>query len=185
MHPVAASGEGSYNRGVPIYEFYCPECHRIFSFLSRRIDTDGRPPCPRCRQASLQRRPSAFAISRNRAEEKPAEGLPPGFDEAKLEQAMSALAAEGDALESDDPVASARMMRRLFETTGLPMNDGMREALRRMESGEDPEKVEAEMGDSLAEDPFATGAAEAGSGRVKARLRHLLPPSVDATLYEM
>jgi putative FmdB family regulatory protein len=174
---------------VPIYEFYCPGCHRVLSFLSRRINTEGRPACPRCGQKELQRRASAFAISKNRSEEKAAEGdLPPGFDEAKMEQAMGALAAEGDALEGDDPKAAARVMRRLFETTGMPVNDGMREALKRMESGEDPEKVEAEMGDVLGEDPFAAGlageAAEPGA-RSKARLRRLLPPSVDPQLYEM
>lgn len=167
---------------MPIYEFYCPDCHRILNFLSRRVDTTGRPKCPRCGRSGLQRRPSAFAISKNRAEEKTAD-MPPGMDESKLEAAMSALAAEGDALESDDPVASARVMRRLFETAGLPMNDGMREALRRMEGGEDPEKVEAELGDVLETDPFAGGGEDAGKPRT--RLRRLLPPSVDPTLYEM
>ena len=180
----AAKASGPTIGNVPIYEFYCSDCHRIFNFLSRRIDTEGRPACPRCRSASLQRRPSAFAISKNRSEEKAPEGMPPGFDESKLEQAMSALAAEGDSLESEDPVASARVMRRLFETAGMPLNDGMREALRRMEAGEDPEKVEAELGDTLGADPFADG-AESGAVKAKARLRHLLPPSVDATLYEM
>jgi putative FmdB family regulatory protein len=170
---------------VPIYEFYCPDCHRLLSFLSRRIDTEGRPQCPRCGGSGLQRRPAAFAISKNRPEEKAKEpDLPPGFDESKLEAAMSALAAEGDALESDDPVASARVMRRLFETAGLPMNDGMREALRRMEGGEDPEMVEAELGDVLGEDPFAGGSTEE-TGKPRARLRRLLPPTVDPTLYEM
>jgi len=167
---------------MPIYEFYCKGCHRIFSFLSRRVNTEGRPACPRCNRAELQRRPSAFAISKNRTEEKAPE-LPAGFDEARLEQAMSALATEGQALEGDDPVASARVMRRLFETAGLPMNDGMREALRRMESGEDPEQVEAELGDTLGDDPFAGGAEPAA--KTRNRLRRLLPPSVDPTLYEM
>jgi putative FmdB family regulatory protein len=167
---------------MPIYEFYCRDCHRLFSFLSRRIDTEGRPACPRCGGAGLQRRASSFAISKNRPEEK-TDDLPPGFDEAKLEQAMTALAAEGESLESDDPIASARLMRRLFESTGLPLNDGMREALSRMEAGEDPEKVESELGDSLGDDPFAAG-AEPG-GKARARLRRLLPPTVDPTLYEM
>lgn len=167
---------------MPIYEFYCKGCHRIFSFLSRRVNTEGRPACPRCARADLQRRPSAFAISKNRTEEKAPE-LPPGFDEARLEQAMSALAAEGQALEGDDPVASARVMRRLFETAGLPLNDGMREALRRMESGEDPEQVEAELGDTLGDDPFAGGAEP--TAKARRRLRLLLPPSVDPNLYEM
>ena len=167
---------------MPIYEFYCTDCHRIFSFLSRRVNTEGRPACPRCHRAELQRRPSAFAISKNRTEEK-APDLPAGFDEARLEQAMSALATEGQSLEGDDPVASARVMRRLFETAGLPMNDGMREALQRMESGEDPEKVEAELGDALGDDPFAGGAEPAA--RARKHLRRLLPPSVDPQLYEM
>jgi putative FmdB family regulatory protein len=174
---------------MPIYEFYCPDCHRVLNFLSRRINTEGRPACPRCGGGSLQRRVSAFAISKNRSEEKaPDPDLPPGFDESKMEQALSAMAAEGDALESDDPKTAARMMRRLFETTGLPLNDGMREALRRMESGEDPDKVEAEMGDLLDQDPFAPDAAPAGPEAVtagKGRLRRFLPPSVDPQLYEM
>jgi hypothetical protein len=137
----------------------------------------------------LQRPVSAFAIPKNRSEEKaPDADLPPGFDEARMEQAMSALADEGQALEGDDPKAAARVMRRLFETTGMPVNDGMREALRRMESGEDPEKVEAEMGDVLGDDPFAGEAAPEAAqpaARRKARLRRLLPPSVDPQLYEM
>jgi putative FmdB family regulatory protein len=167
---------------VPIYEFYCSDCHRVMSFLSRRVNPEGRPPCPRCGRSELQRRASSFAISKNRPEAK-AEDAPAGFDEAKLEEAMNALAAEGAFLESEDPIASARVMRRLFETTGLPMNEGMREALRRMEAGEDPEKVESELGDAMGDDPFAAG-AEAG-GKVGRRLRRLLPPSVDPTLYEM
>jgi putative FmdB family regulatory protein len=167
---------------MPVYEFYCTECHRIFSFLSRRVNTAGQPGCPRCGRAALERRPSAFAISKNRAEEK-APDLPAGFDEARLEQAMSALATEGDSLEGDDPVASARVMRRLFESAGLPLGEGMREALRRMESGEDPEKVEAELGEAMGDDPFAGGALPQAS--VRTRLRRLLPPSVDPHLYEM
>ena len=31
---------------MPVYEFYCPDCHMIFNFLSRRIDTRKRPPPP-------------------------------------------------------------------------------------------------------------------------------------------
>jgi hypothetical protein len=163
----------------------------VLSFYSRRIDTEGRPPCPHCGKGDLQRRASAFAISKNRGEEKPGgEEAPSGFDEARLEQAMNALAAESGALEGDDPKAAARVMRTLFESAGLPVNEGMREALRRMESGEDPEKIEDEMGDVLGDEPFAGAPPEGenepkGKARARARLRRLLPPSVDPTLYEM
>ena len=33
---------------MPIYEFYCPHCHRVFNFLSRAVNTDKTPDCPQC-----------------------------------------------------------------------------------------------------------------------------------------
>lgn len=180
---------------MPIYEFYCAECHRIFSFLSRSVDTKKQPDCPRCGRAGLTRRVSSFAISKGRKEEpaKPAEsdlpGLPPGMDEARLEQAMATLAREAEGLDEDDPRQGAQLMRRLFEATGMPVGTGMEEALRRMEAGEDPEKIEEEMGDVM-EDPLGMeGAGEAGAKEPRRTLaglrRRMLPPSVDPELHEM
>ena len=174
---------------MPIYEFYCPHCHRVFNFLSRTVTTSRTPACPRCRQPELARRASAFAISKGRKEPAKAEApdLPPGFDEAKLERAMSALARDAESIDENDPRQGARLMRQVFEAAGLPVGTGMDEALKRMEAGEDPEKVEAEMGDVFEEDPFAAGGGD--PAKPKERLaglrRRLLPPSVDPELYEM
>ena len=33
---------------MPIYEFACPKCRRIFSFLSKRVNPDRLPRCPKC-----------------------------------------------------------------------------------------------------------------------------------------
>ena len=33
---------------MPIYEFACPRCRRIFSFLSRRVNPSHTPACPKC-----------------------------------------------------------------------------------------------------------------------------------------
>ena len=180
---------------MPIYEFYCPDCHRIFSFLSKSVNTEKAPDCPRCRRKHLSRRVSSFAISKGRKEEpvKAADpdlpGLPPGMDEARLEQAMSALARDAEGLNEDDPRQGAALMRRLFEATGMPVAAGMEEALRRMESGEDPEKIEEEMGDVMG-DPFGTESGDAGDApepkKTLAGLRRrVLPPSVDPELHEM
>ena len=180
---------------MPIYEFYCSDCHRIFSFLSRSVNTEKKPDCPRCGRPGLARRVSSFAISKGRKEEPatPAEpdlpGLPPGLDEARLEQAMASLAQEAEGLNEDDPRQGAQLMRRLFEATGLPVGAGMEEALKRMESGEDPEKIEEEMGDVM-EDPFGMdGASDAGEKEPRRTLaglrRRVLPPSVDPELHEM
>jgi putative FmdB family regulatory protein len=174
---------------MPIYEFYCADCHRVFNFLSRTVATKKTPNCPRCHRADLTRRASAFAISKGRKEEPAsAEGpaLPPGFDEARLEQAMSALARDAESIDDDDPRAGARLMRQVFTAAGLPVGAGMEEALKRMEAGEDPEKVEAEMGDVLGEDPFGAGGEGAEpKERLAGLRRRLLPPSVDPELYEM
>ena len=165
---------------MPIYEFYCGECHRVYSFLSRTINTDKAPACPGCGRPELTRRVSAFAISKAMPEASEA-GAGPDLDEAKLEKAMGALAGEAEGLDEDDPRQASRLMRKLFDAAGVPVGDGMDEALRRMEAGEDMEKIEQDLGDVLEEDPFAPGAGH--PGRVGRRRRR--PPSVDPTLYEM
>lgn len=170
---------------MPIYEFYCAECHRVFSFLSRSVDTRRQPACPKCGQAGLQRRPSAFAISKGRPEKPEAGEAGPDFpelDEARMEKAMESLAAEAEGLDESDPRAQAQLMRKLFDATGLPMNAGMQEAIRRLESGQDPETVEQEMGDVFEGDPFTAGQSRAAALK---GLRRQLPPSVDPALYEM
>ena len=48
---------------MPIYEFYCADCHTIFNFLARKTSSVV-PGCPRCDRRRLERRVSAFAISK-------------------------------------------------------------------------------------------------------------------------
>jgi putative FmdB family regulatory protein len=178
---------------MPIYEFYCRHCHRVMSFLSRAVNTSKTPACPRCGRPDLARRASAFAISKGRKDEPKPEAAPgPEVDEARLEQAMASLAGDLDSLDESDPRQGALLMRKLFSATGMPVKGGMEEALRRMEAGEDPEKIEEEMGDVLEQDPFGGllggegGAGETDpAGERLSRLRRLLPPAHDTELYEM
>ena len=164
---------------MPIYEFYCEDCNTIFNFFSRSVNTSKKPKCPQCKTRTLERRMSAFAVTGKAKEESDAEELP--FDESKMEQAMHMLAGEADKINEDDPRQAANLMRKLSDMTGMQLGDGMEEALSRMESGEDPEKIEAEMGDLLEnEDPFLLPGkkAAAGSARRKA-------PRRDETLYDL
>jgi len=138
---------------MPIYEFYCEDCHTIFNFFSRTVNTTKRPVCPRCKKKKLQRQVSAFAFTGKAKEDSDLDDLP--FDESKMEQAMNMLAGEAEKMNEDDPRQAANLMRKLSDMTGMQMGAGMEEALQRMESGEDPEQVEAEMGDILeGEEPF-------------------------------
>ena len=168
---------------MPVYEFYCTDCHTIFKFLSRRINTDASPDCPKCGRAELERQLSMFAISKGRKEEEEDSPLPPGLDESRMEEALMSMAAEAEHLDEDDPKQAARMMRRLYETTGMKPTEGMHEALRRMEAGEDPDQVEADMGDVFeGEELFDMSSA---GQKIKSLRSTYLRPDVDDTLYEL
>jgi putative FmdB family regulatory protein len=179
---------------VPIYEFYCPDCHTVFHFLARVPDTAKRPACPRCARPRLARRPSAFAISRGRAAAAAADDDPEGGDPARLERTMAELAREAEDLgDGDDPRQTARLMRRLFDGSGMPLGPGMEEALRRLEAGEDPDRIEEEMGDALEGEMDGIGDALEGrpdaaagvSGALRRLRRRLAAPRVDPTLHEL
>ncbi len=166
---------------MPVYEFYCEDCHMIFNFFSRRINTEKRPDCPRCGKKDLERMVSIFSISRGLKEED--DNPFPGMDEDRLERAMMELASEAEGIDEENPRQAAGLMKKLFESTGLEMGSGMEEAIRRMEAGEDPEKVEQELGDILeSEDPFSLVAVKKG---LKGLRRKYCRPEVDETLYEL
>lgn len=166
---------------MPIYEFYCEPCHTIYNFFSPRVNTGKTPFCPNTGCNSLlERQVSLFSISKGRTEEEADDGLG-DIDESKLEQAMMSMAGEVDNLDEDDPKQAARMMRKLFDASGMKLGDNVEEAISRMEAGEDPDKIEQEMGDVLEENPF--------SSKPKKLLddlrRKYFPPKVDEHLYEL
>jgi putative FmdB family regulatory protein len=166
---------------MPIYEFYCPDCHTIFSFLARSAGGRKRPSCPRCDRPKLEKRVSSFAISKGRSEPAGEEGFP-DLDEAGMERAMASLAREAEGISEDDPRAMARLMRKFYQSSGMPMGEGMAEAMRRMEAGEDPEQIEEELGDLLEDEEALLGGKKPG---IKGLRRRLRPPDVDDTLYEL
>jgi len=164
---------------MPIYEFYCPDCNTLFNFFSRTINTSKKPKCPRCKTRTLERQMSAFAFTGKAKESEDGEDLP--FDEGKMEKAMQMLAGEADRIDENDPRQAANLMRKLTDMTGMELGDSMQEALRRMENGEDPEQVEAEMGDLLeGEDPFLLPGKKGAKGAATRRA-----PIKDETLYDL
>ena len=164
---------------MPIYEFYCPDCNTLFNFFSRCVNTTKTPSCPKCKTGSLQRQMSAFAFTGKAKEGGEDEDLP--FDESKMEQAMQMLAGEADRINEDDPRQAANLMRKLSDMTGMELGSGMEEAISRMERGEDPEQIEAEMGDLLeSEDPFSFTGKKGRGGALVRRA-----PIRDETLYDL
>ena len=143
---------------MPIYEYYCPDCHTVFNFFSARIDTAARPDCPRCERRGLERKPSRFATLKRRDEDEGEDLSVPGLeglDESRIEGAMESLMREmGGTEDEEDPRAMGHMMRRFSELSGLEMGDRMEEMIQRMEAGEDPESLEEEMGDDFEDESF-------------------------------
>lgn len=170
---------------MPIYEFYCADCHMMFNFLSRKVDTFSRPKCPRCKKRKLDREISLFAtVTRSGEKGEGEDGGDLPIDEHKMEAAMNALAGEAEHINENDPKQAAELMRKFSRMTGMKLGEGMEEALGRLEAGEDPESIEAEMGDLMdGEEPFEFegGPSAAGEGRVDRRGA----PRRDETLYEM
>ncbi len=164
---------------MPIYEFYCSDCHTIFNFFSRSVNTTKKPACPKCNRKALTRQPSLFAVTGQAKEPGGMDDLP--LDESKMEQAIKTLAGEAEKIDENDPRQAAALMRRLTDMTGLKMGDGMDEALSRMERGEDPEQIEAEMGDLLEQDDLISLQEKRG----KATRQAQPAPFRDETLYEL
>jgi putative FmdB family regulatory protein len=176
---------------VPIYEFYCRDCHTVFSFFSAQVDTTARPLCPRCGRRELERRPSRFAaLTGARAKDEAGgeeEDAPlPGLDERRLEGAMESLGREMEGLsdaEAEDPRALARFFRRFGDAAGLEPGPRMEEMLRRLESGEDPDALDDEMGGDE-EGEGEESLSEFFRLKEQARAaRRSAPPAIDDTLY--
>ncbi len=171
---------------MPIYEFFCPQNQRIYSFLARTLRYSSLVPrCPENAKWKLEKMLSSFAVTGN-AKEPGSEGGAE-IQDGKMEAAMEAMEKEFGALgESDnpDPRALAKMMRRMGELSGEKLPGQMDEVIARLEKGEDPEKLEAEYGDvfnamDAAENPG--GGAPEGKRRTKRKPRITRDP----TLYEM
>ena len=103
---------------MPIYEFACHKCRRIFSFLSKRVDPSHAPTCPKCGSKNLTKEVSRFAALKGLAEPAvPAEGEPtmpmPDLDDPRMERAMSELERDMDQLDENNPRHMGHMLRKM------------------------------------------------------------------------
>ena len=133
---------------MPIYEFYCQNCHTIYQFFSRTVNTEKIPACPKCDNPRLKRVASVFSpISGDKKDSEDDMDLP--FDESRLERAMQMLEKDADKIDENDPRQAANFMRKLAKEAGIKLGGKLEEAITRMEQGEDPEQLEQEFGDDL------------------------------------
>ena len=138
---------------MPIYEFACPKCRRIYNFLSKRINPSHTPACPKCGNRNLSRQMSRFAALKGLA------------DEPRVERAMAEMERDMAHLDEHNPRHMAHMLKKMKDIMpagSLPKE--MDVAIRRLEAGEDPDKVEEDMGDILGDLMGGEGGPGGGGG---------------------
>jgi len=172
---------------MPVYEFLCEDCNRVFSFLARTAGASRRKPrCPKCGGTKMSRCLSRFAVARKSAStpsSKETDGAAAGSGDMagaeassvpdmdpRMEAAMEDLARDFENIDENNLRQVAAAMRRLSAATGEPLDPAMDEAVRRLEAGEDPEKVEEAMADA-----FPEGSASDAGGT----------PTRDGGLYDL
>ena len=167
---------------MPIYEFACPKCRVIFSFLSKRTTPDRLPVCPKCGNKKMAKQMSGFAMLKGAAEPagQPAgdegeDGPMPDMNDPKIMRAMSEMERDMARLDENNPKHMAHMMRKMKDL--LPAGTMPKEldvAIKRLESGGDPENLtkaseilQTASGRCTEETPVDTGAVESrGRARI-------------------
>jgi putative FmdB family regulatory protein len=166
---------------MPIYEYACPHCRKIMNFFVRNPASGQAPSCPHCGRQNLERLMSRFAVKSNprgRASkegsfpesggERAGEGSGGGDDDvspaqaARFEKLMDEMGADIDKIDENDPRQIGRFLRKFGEAAGEDLGPEFREAVGRLEAGEDPEKVEELLGGALGEGEDE-GGGEGGS----------------------
>src|SRR3954469_25427298 len=158
---------------MPIYEFACPKCRKIYSFLSKRINPDRLPVCPKCGHKKLVKQLSKFAFTKGvkepAATDAGADTEPmPDFDDPRVARVMSEMERDIEHMDENNPKHMAHMMRKMKDI--MPAGSIPKEldvAIKRLEAGEDPEKIEADMGDALSGFMGEEGATRGGGGYTK------------------
>ena len=110
---------------MPIYEYRCPACQKKSSRIWMRIPAAAEEQalaCPACGAAGLARLMSRFSS--------------PKSEERRMESLADDSSLAG--LDENDPRGMARLMRKMSEETGEPLEGEDAEMLDRMEAGEMP-----------------------------------------------
>jgi len=147
---------------MPIYEFACPKCKVLYHFLSKRIQTDRSPVCPKCGHADLEKAISSFSMIKGSEAQHP---MPPeGVSDTEVFRTMQQIEKDMVHMDESNPRHMASMLRKMqasMPDAALPKDWDV--ALSRMEAGENPDNIEADMGEllsqsirALASDPSAS-----------------------------
>ena len=70
---------------------------------------------------------------------------------------MMKLASDLEGMDENDPRQMAAAVRKMTELAGEPVTPAMEEMIRRLEAGEDPERIEEDLGDAIEDEMGGEG----------------------------
>jgi len=103
---------------MPIYEYFCEDCHKKSSFLLLRVSEEIDPFCKMCGGKRMKRLVSRISITKS--EEKRMEGL---LDPSKFSD-----------LDENDPKSIEKIMKKMGRELGDDFEQSMEEALHESQS---------------------------------------------------
>jgi len=116
---------------MPNYRYNCLNCNKRFEvFMTYDEYGQSAVVCPKCRSQKVQRRIERIRFARS--------------EDSRLDDLADPSMLEG--LE-DDPRALGKMMRQMSREVGEDMGPELNEVIDRLESGQNPEDIEAAMPD--------------------------------------
>ena len=183
---------------MPIYEYYCPDNHRVYQFFAKTLAQGGSvPKCPDNPAYRMVKTLSAFAVVKKSGKDAGGEAAasgtpfdPPGGEGggSRADAAMAAMEREFANVDENDPRAMGRMMRRMAEATGEKIDGEMEEVVRKLEEGTDPEALEEQLGDEMPgagdDEGEGTGGLPAPEPRETRQRARRGPPVRDPKLYD-
>ena len=125
---------------MPIYEYACGRCRKIFSFLVRKPSAHKPPRCPKCGKGGMRRAISSFRVGKS--------------EESRIEKLADPSALSG--IDENDPKSVARWMRKMGGELGEDMPEDFDEMAARIEAGEDP----GEIGDECGADGYSRDSSD-------------------------
>ena len=166
---------------MPIYEYYCPDNNKLYSFLVRNPALrETVPVCPDGPQLTMQKHVSSFAII-GKAKEEPDNDPFADVSDDKMEQLMAEMESEMGGLDDADPNPRqlGHLMRKMTALMGDRTPPELREIVKRLEAGEDPEKLESQFSD------LENEAGDSLFAQVRQIIHSARRPARDPKLYDL
>lgn len=133
---------------MPIYEYRCQQCGRKQSIFWRSLSAvnETSTKCERCGSKQLTRLMSKVRVVRAGSRNDNSDSAGPS-DDVMMDEMSN--------LDENDPRALGRFMRKMAAESGEDMGPEFDEVVSRLEKGEDPERIEKDMGDLFGGDESA------------------------------